>query len=1024
MRVVILHISDLHTNGNGSDLPAPETIVAELIERGLAGMPIFVAVTGDVIHKGEVAGFSPALVFLQALRESLRDLTDIADIHFFAVPGNHDCDSSASTTTRREDISLLLEGKTILDSTLWKRCVEVQAKFEHFCNVLEPDLAMSSDSFCRTFGFELDDILIQFTLMNSAYIERSGLERAVPILPPLDTSSLPSNSVKPTLSVALTHHGPLHFEGKSGTRLVELFRKHFDLVLVGHDHLSSETKLVDSDRNHVTHLLAGGVLHHPQDQSSQFMVMDCTIDSRSRSVEYSKFSRPAGSNHYECFSEETLQLSHVGGTPFQPTQDFQEILDDVGPGIKHPVAGQLKLSDIYVHPPLRVIRPDAKANSEEIDLHDGESIGPLAIREKRLLVCGGHRSGKSSLLKTLYHTLLANGVTPVYLKGQALTETRPEAIRKEAENAFKEQYSSQVQDVSHYVNLPKGRKAILIDDIGMSSLSARMDLKKNLLERLSGEFGVVVATESAAILTDASAIAALVGAENNYTCCEILRFSPKARGKLIEKWTALGLSEHFTEEEYYRRVDALEKHVDELLGPKTYPECPFIVLAVLHFRDSKKSITIGQGSLATLYRLLIEEDLLRAGLNVSMDEIRTFLAMAAFSIYEQATSLIGPRTMADLHSRYEKRVAMSLGLLPALNSLVEVGILAQEGDAYRFKHELVYHYYLAFEVSKGLRSLTKADQMTAVLNEMCSCLDSNQYLSTLQFLTQMEGENPVLVNALLSAIRSVLKGIEPLDLGKDAATMNSLVYKPFKLTLPASRDAHRARERRREVLECIEEEASQEDDAQKNANQLMTTTFNGILLLGSIVRNNPTTLAESKSLLIDEALRAGLRLLGDYYSETGSLLETCEEQLAQGELAHMNEDEKNQLMQDLKLQLFNLALFISSVVLVHVADSVGHESLAKSFEDVRSKGQNLSYEILDVAIQLRHFERFPLSRIREVADDAKGNPMAQRILSFFVLLRLYFFPNELDHRLESQLCESLDIQRRSLRKIAGQGREN
>jgi hypothetical protein len=109
------------------------------------------------------------------------------------------------------------------------------------------------------------------------------------------------------------------------------------------------------------------------------------------------------------------------------------------------------------------------------------------------------------------------------------------------------------------------------------------------------------------------------------------------------------------------------------------------------------------------------------------------------------------------------------------------------------------------------------------------------------------------------------------------------------------------------------------------------------------------------------------------------------------------------------------------MVLAAISDAIGSEKLTLTLEAVSKKEPALSFKMADMIIRLGHFEHFPVSKTKEMANVVKGKPLCRCVLAFFVLQRLYYFPEELDHKLEAQLCEWTGIKREALLLAARTG---
>jgi predicted MPP superfamily phosphohydrolase len=877
MKILLLHLSDTHFVGDRSRSPHADKIAACVVERNLLDLPVIVAITGDIVHKGCQQGYDEALSFLRDLERTLQSKCGCDIIGFAVVPGNHDCNDKYSSNRRNSLINELLLKKREFDETAWRECLTVQKDFLAFRASLQAQEQPELPGFCVTTIYPMNGKSLAVSCFNTAFMERTNDPMVQPVLPLYDPTPL-QKAVDADLSIALMHHAPSWFKDESAIKFSELLQLNYDIVLLGHGHRSKTTTELNAEAGWKTTFLQGGVFSHPSDQTRMFKLLACNVEEGSKKIIVSEHNQSPGSTHYTCTAEREVVVDNLDSTTFVVNKKFEKELDDIGWSIRHPTREVIQLSDVYVYPSLRVISTGAKPTETSFDLRTGEEIIKLVLQRKHIRVCGSHRSGKTALLRMLYKELLTRGFTPVLICGDHLRETSPDSLQELGREMFAKQYSEQTQDVTAYLQLERARKVLLVDDLDCSPVVKKPRLRSKLMAAMHKQFGVVIACESEASIADPTQIAMIAQSTDTYTYCELLRFSPRLRGRLIDKWATLGHRNQEDEADFFHRVDELERHVNELLGSKSYPECPFAVLAVLHFRDSGTPISIGEGSLSSLYRMLIEEELMKSGPRPSVDELRTFLAMIAYHMFKESKEIITMNETQTLSDEYRKQTDVTLELEKAMRKLTSTHIMSETGDGYRFEYSL-------------------------------------EHLSSLQFLTLLLGEDDLLIQQLLLAARKLLGDSPSADLDKDTEFLNRLVYKAPRFVLPARRDAKFAREEKRRILERLEEEATAREEEKNQVSATIMSAFNAMRLLGWLVRNNPTTLgATVKRQVVEELYRVGLRLLTDYYTETDSLLANFGDDLEGLLDESLNEGARAEILDQFKVSLFNLGALITSIL--------------------------------------------------------------------------------------------------------------
>jgi len=850
--VLLVHLSDLHFEGK--PLPRgvlPEKVVGAVIERGYLGGPAVVVATGDIVYKGLRDGYAQATEFLDALSAQLREQCSCSSVEIIPVPGNHDCNEALATRSRKNLIKSLIEGKKEFNDAAWQECTMPQRDFFEFSGLFYA----SSNALSRTLWIprpvKLGPKQLLFLCFNTSYMYRPGPTEGRPAIVPeyafLD--GLPVGDV----TIAVMHHPPHWFEGRSASQLLSAVEAHCHVVLYGHEHEVKTRKLVNG-QGAGPYFLQGGIFHLPGSFESCFRLIDIDLDRRS--ISWSTHNLVPEKTHYQRTEEQTdlpLRSDAADEDAFSPKEAFVlGTLQSLDATIRHPRKGALLLSDVYVMPNLRIIAAQSEADEAALHLVHGEQVPAFIEHRKHVVVCGGFRSGKTALLRALYRALLDKGVTPVLVNGAELREVDLKKLQAVVEKAFASQYSSDVQFITRYNQLVPAKRALLVDNLDQALADPH---RRKLLLRAASLFGIIVAAGSDSVLAREATIGA-GGAlfEATFTTCELARPTLEQCGQLIEKWVDLDGSDA-SEADYFRRVDELEREVNELLRKRLYPPCPFVVLAALHLRDNPGTVTVGEGSLSTLYKLLIDADLVRSGADA--DELRTFLSELAYHMFCQSQVTAAAGDLELVGKRVADKYDIEARLEGWVRSLRQVRVLESVGDSIRFTYPLVFHHFLAYYLFRHARDTSEAAAVSQMISRLCSDLGSESAVNTLHFLTSLIGDDPLLISPLLEAVESIFPDAKVADLGKDVAVLNKLVFKPAVPSLPAERSPKLARKERRALLQKLEEAAREEDQEAKESpytQQSLVAAVLAIQLLCQLLRNNPTTLTAGTKRHVAEVI--------------------------------------------------------------------------------------------------------------------------------------------------------------------------
>lgn len=151
----IVHLSDLHVVNNGGDGYSDDLailindIIGQINSKHIR--KIVVAVTGDIIDKGDYKNVDAAISFFQNLYNKIKNeciQTDIVDIQI--VPGNHD----RFRERNRVRLSIAHRTEDLLDNNDWQPFLEYSKEYIEMVNKIY-EIFEKKATICNTFGVEV-----------------------------------------------------------------------------------------------------------------------------------------------------------------------------------------------------------------------------------------------------------------------------------------------------------------------------------------------------------------------------------------------------------------------------------------------------------------------------------------------------------------------------------------------------------------------------------------------------------------------------------------------------------------------------------------------------------------------------------------------------------------------------------------------------------------------------------------------------------------------------------------------------
>ena len=147
MRLVILHLSDIHVNSADDGILARAGKIADAIRVRLAdATECAIAISGDVAYAGLEAQYYLAVGFIADLTAQIGTyLGGEEHLHIVMIPGNHDCDLSHGGEARNLIVAPVRDR---VDESIIQIATGVQGAFFELLDVVaQPDRRFGCGSF-------------------------------------------------------------------------------------------------------------------------------------------------------------------------------------------------------------------------------------------------------------------------------------------------------------------------------------------------------------------------------------------------------------------------------------------------------------------------------------------------------------------------------------------------------------------------------------------------------------------------------------------------------------------------------------------------------------------------------------------------------------------------------------------------------------------------------------------------------------------------------------------------------------
>lgn len=1017
MKLLLVHLSDLHFREPGPSNPSllrTEQIAAAVGSLFVGPDVCLVVVSGDVAFSGRKTEYDIARQFIDAVTSHLSSRLHGCKISWVFVPGNHDCDFTRQTSLRE----IVLEDVTSrqFDASVVATCLEVQTPYWEFIASLpgSPPLPPPGERSFIMQTLHVPGIDVQFHLLNTAMLSRLP-ERQGALLFPVELlpTATPAQE-KPALTISVLHHPYIWLESSNARSLRKQLESSSDIILTGHEH-ESGTYHVSRPRGEEVEYVEGAVLQDLQDtHSSGFNVIIVDLDSLTQQIHHFSWDR-AGRYQPDIppssvpFVRTSQKLR--GEYALQPS--FEQQLGDPGAPFTHSAKPTLNLEDIFVWPDVRVLTDALEDESKTTLVSDG--LLSYLLANQHVILFGPDKSGKSTLAKMLFQYLRKRGVVPLLIEGVSLKKPSEASVQALVNEEFSGQYSS--PDFTAYTQLPSSKRAIIVDDLHLVRLNTRgRDQIIMALERIF-DYVILIGGDPARFddLIDPK-LADLRLWE--YRACEILPLGYLRRSDLVKKWVFLGRSLTHDERELLHQAQVTERLIDELVSRWIYPSYPLFILVLLQQLEANKRLDLNStsGSYGFLYESLLTIALTKTShLRLDLDTQYSYLSEFAYFLFTSLTKSSLRGELYEWHQRFCETFGRRLDPEALLDNFVAAGVLVTKADQVTFKYPYLYYYFLG----RYFRDHIDDEAIRSSIAQMAARLHNEEAANVLLFLTYLS-KNPLVLKSIIRASKRLFAGRNELDLERDTAFLGPLLANiPSLVVEPGDPEARRQRmlarrdktdlsEPRTESSDLQPYEEIETDDVLEDILKV-NVAFKTIQMLGQVLRNYPGSLRASDKLEItQEVFSLGLRVLNlmmNALEENKEDIVKLLQELIERFHPAWADERVNERIGNV---IFGLTQGIAVVVIKHVADSTGDETLSVTFDQIMQAADNISYDFIDLSIRLFHFTEFPEQQTVSLLRKVHNKPFPLQLLR--QLVWYYFYLYHARHDLIESICTRLGIE--------------
>ncbi len=1015
MKLLILHLSDIHLRATGSVSPERLRLVVRAVQNvevELAG--IAVVVSGDVAWSGRAEEYAVARSALESLRAELRTKTKVLELRFIFVPGNHDCHFEGDDSARETIIQGIRKGtSTPIGPTMLNVCCEVQSNFFAFADSFPSHSPTRAEGriYCEH-EWKLGQRSILFRCYNTAWMsqrkeQQGGLFYPKKYLGEFEPTS-PSDYV-----VAIFHH-PYNWLAAVCARD---FRNHIDkssdLIVTGHEHEADHYQKY-TFKGEVTEYLEGAAFEeYGGSDRSGFNAIWIDVNTQRQKL-----------LSFAWQNELFVPLDVSGGwvpyrrgartakKEFAFSPEFQAWLEDPGAAFTHPGKPNLSLSDIFVFPNLREFKTNEKRDFSYGSLIEGKDCLKVLGANRKLLILARQQAGKTTLAKVIARDFYNKGITPVFLRGDDISSSADlEKFERIVEEKFKEQYCN--PQLPLFNQLDRDKTLIIIDDFDHTGLNPAGRLK--LLFNINKRYDRICVLGDEALRFEEIAYGELSNSSlSEYSQYELLEFGHFLRSKLIEQWYNLGSEYTADPQDLAKKIHNAEVLITSLIGRSYLPSFPIFVLSFLQAADSSSPINTSAGTYGSLYELLIIKALATKSRSFNIDLKATYLGELAHWMFSTAKRQITDEDWKYFHTCYCDKFKISPSRTDLQREFEESALIERVGCHSRFRHSYAYYFFVA----RYFRDNLHHDPIKSLVASLCDKLHKDEHASIWLFLTHL-CKDPFIVDVILKHAQKIFAEFKPIEFGDDISFIKALYDRVPEIVLEDIEFRERKEARLRQ-LDQHTQQLEETDDEEAERNEVvhsiakLNLAFRTLEVLGQLVKNFPGSLVGSdKFELVKECYLLGLRttemLLGFFRENANSVAAHLVEVIRE---RHPKLKERADLTDKAKEAVFILLESVCFGTLKRISHAVGHSSLEETYTQVKAKLDTNAVKLIDMSVKLDNLT-FPEDELRKLKREFKSNVICERLVRHLVVHYLYIFPTS--ERLKQKICAEFEISIQRLR---------
>lgn len=801
MKVLIVHIGDLHIKNRQGLNPFQIQKIVDSINVYSKFDKVIIVIAGDIAHSGNMDQYQTASYCVGQLIAGIkRRYNYFGNVEVLCVPGNHDVFHNGNCMTGKT-----LQG--IRKANSYDKFVHDELdKQEPFFNFAKKNGCFKKTGiYCRRI-IDLNGFVIEANLINSGLFSIYDEDKGLHYIPQhcINELNAPSGA---GFVLTVMHHSPDWYIDIQKNMLEAAIYEKSSLVFYGHEHYIGN-KTVSHENNAPALVQAGGCLCENDDWTNSTYHVGL-LDTDTFIYKQCKFVWNVGQRQYEQSESSENVLSRKPSIE-KHLNMLQSYRDSLCKDVKHDISQDFR--DYFVFP--RIEAEEQKGTMSREYTTEEDFIAMLLERRK-ILITGGYNSGKTALLKSLFLRLSKDFVV-IFCD---ISDIRGKKIERIIKNCFIDIYGNNDSDYERFLQIPKQRRILIIDDIDQ----IKQESFEGFIAQLDDIFEYFIFSSrqilDVSLLDRMKVVLKTTDLVYKY---RITPFYSDKRYELIEKVVTLKLDDPNS----VRKISNLLSEAIKAQKRFISLDPDFIINYVEYYCNN-----IGEASNSDsgVFSKVFEASLINAlskhqTPKLSVDKIFVLLSKIAHHIHFNKAYPISENRILEIISGYNDDYGTNVNSVDAINIMTNSKVLIfNEGtEGYCFANKNYLAFFVAREVNSQYNATGDESDLQKILK--CSCFGINaDILLFISYIT----DNIRILRLILNMVNEYTREWDEFEFG---SKMPNFLKSERNHTVSLAPSDAREKEKTAEIesekalsneLEVVNIYDYSEDDVDKFVNQII-----------------------------------------------------------------------------------------------------------------------------------------------------------------------------------------------------------